>query len=390
MKVTSGKSNSCAVDKYIGTGFDAVELVADNIDSIKILGPIINDLEDVVKNIDDLVRLANSLEEFQVTELFTLENLQTLITFNKLTTSAIEVFIQGQSVDASRLILNDDYIVESATAIRLNRTYPAGTKILGIQVVVADAASTVIYADKTVFNRDVFPLEKGLVLKDKEVWGMTLSPLIIFNYLQYYPLSPLPVEHVVLGEPVMIKNLELGHIDVWTDKGPITFCASDAMALPRVEIVELVRQALEDILSTPPRDWKPYQVIRSPSYQIMVNGLSYLPKKVPFTTASLWASDIDNWYLVTGREPKTIEVTSATLDLSDVDYAVILKADEPINVTNIRGNSRFRKILFIVENTNITLVGSDSLSMCSDILNLSPNCVHEFYTDHTDKLRQID
>lgn len=390
MKIPSSKSNSCAIDRYVGTGFDAVEVVADNIEAIEDIAVAADGLAEIVNNLDDLVKLADSLEEFQVTEQFSLASNQTVVTFTDITTTALEVFIHGQLVDKGRLLAGKDYVVESPTTIRLKRTYPENTILLGIQILVADTTPSMIYSDKTVFNREVIPLAEGAVLKDTVMWGVTLPPLVIYNRTQYYPQSPLPVEHVVTNDPIIGRSSDLGHIQAMTDRGPIIFCALDAMALPRVEIVEMVRQAVEDILSTPPHDWKPNFNITSPSYQIMVDGLSYLPKKIPFTTANAWQDDIANWYLVAGREPKEIEVTGSTLDLTGVDYAAILKAENPVNVVSVRGNNKFRKLLFLTENTNITFVNSPSIGMCTGTTTLSPSCAYEFYSDHNGMLRQLD
>jgi len=387
-KVPSSKSNSCAVDKYIGTGFDSVEVVAQNIDTIEDIAPAAHALKNIADNLDEIVRLSDNLVENQVTEVREIYDNETIFKLSTVIPGAMELFISGPLVDRGRLVRNDDYVVESATSFRLLRTYPDGTKLVAVQTIVADGSNAVIYDDKTVFNRDVFTLGKGIVLKDKVIWGMTLPPLITYKYIQYICLTPLPVEHVVTGSQYYDIG-DKGHIEVQTDRGNLVFCPTEAMALPRRDINEIVRTAIQDVLGSPAREWKAGTFINKPAYQIRVDGVSYLPLHVPFTTAPLWQIDQVNWYKVAGREPVDKQLTSATLDLTDVEYALTVSATSPVNVVNIVNAKKFNKVLFIPLDSNITLVNSDTIKMQTGALTLNPESAYEFYVDPYGVLRQM-
>lgn len=388
-KVPSSRSNSCAVDTYIGTGFDAVETVSKNIDTIEDIAVAAPSLKDIGDNIDSLVRLADNLVEHQINEIVVIQQNQFVYQFSKVIPTSMELYIHGNKLDTGRLIRDDDYVVESATAIRLKRSYPVGSKLIAVQTIVAEGNNTVVYDDKTVFNRDVVVFAVGAVLKDKEIWTLTLPPLVTYNFIQYYPQQALPIEHKIISNKVTLVDRVKGHIQIETDRGPVVLCPADAMAMPRIEIVEVVRKAIEDVLGSPAHEWQPNFRVTSPAYQIRVDGISYMPKKVPFDTLNLWVDDQVNWYKIAGREPKIINVTNATVDLTGVDYAVILQADNPINVVNFINMPKYHKLLLVPTNSNVTLVNSDNIGLNSGTLNLSPNNVYEFYVDYAGKLRQV-
>lgn len=388
-KVPSSRSDICAIDKYVGTGFDAVDVVSKNIEAIEDIAVAADSLKDIGDNIDSIVRLADNLVEHQITETIAIQQGEMVYSFSKVIPTAMELYIHGKAVDKGRLSLEDDYIVESSTSIRLKRTYPVGSKLIAVQTIVAEGNNTVVYDDKTVFNRDVIMFAVGAILKDKSIWTLNLPPLLTYNYVQYYPQQALPIEHTITSNKVTVVDHVKGHIQIETDRGPVVLCPADAMAMPRIEIAEVVRKAIEDALGSPAHQWQPNTRITSPAYQVQVDGISYMPKKVPFDTASTWVDDQVHWYKLAGREPKYINVTGSTLDLTGVEYAVVLSADNPVNVVNIINVPKFHKLLLVPTNTNITLVSTYNIGMTAGSINLSPNNVYEFYSDHTGKLRQV-
>lgn len=66
-------------------------------------------------------------------ESHTLTDGQTDVVFTSIETDGLEVYVSGPLVDRGRLETPVDYSVLSATSIRLNHTFPAGTTLEGVQ-----------------------------------------------------------------------------------------------------------------------------------------------------------------------------------------------------------------------------------------------------------------
>lgn len=390
MKAPTNKSPNCNVDRYIGSDFDAVQAVADNLNIIKPLGGVADDLEKVVDNIDDIVRLADNLEEYQVTETITITPDQTLITLSKVIPTSMQLFLYGQHTDRGRLLEGYDYTVSSGNTIQLPRTYPEGTKLIAVQTIVANSNNTsVVYADKTVFNRPVVAFGLDQVLKDEFVAGNRVRPLLTYNYKQYYPQQDLDVEYKITSAVVFAPSET--KIRILTDRGAVDFDSEEAKALPNKEISDLMQHGLTDILVEPPKQWEKYTWIYGVAHQIGVDGITYIPKKVPFETLGSWSVDKDNWNRVLGKLPKEVTVTTATIDAAGMEYSLVLSAPNPINVARISNVTKLSKVLLVPEDNNITLVHStDGIRLVSGTtLTLSPNTAYEFFADHNGVLRQV-
>lgn len=388
-----GRSRSCAVDKYIGTDFDYVKEVAEHIDTINDLGPVAGQLGNLTANLDDILKLADNLEEFQIIEEVNLGTNQLTVTLTKVIPSGMELFVTGPQVDGKRLSKDFDYTV-SGMSITLKRTYPFGSKLVAVQAIIADKGTTLVYSDKNVFNRVVIPMGIGNVLKDKVEDGITLPPFLLYQGNQYLPTEPLPIEHTIKSN--FVGSLPNGEIEISVNAGgtdkQLVLNKWNARALPQQDIIYLFQEGLTNTLIEPPKVWEPNTEIVSVTYHIKVDGIDYFPIKVPFTTAGNWRDDQVNWNEVRGRKPCNVDLTgTTTIPLCDWTTFMVLEARSPTNIVSFSNVDKYRKITLIPESNNITLVHSDSFLRLTSgsTLTLSVNSVYEFYIDHNGIARQV-
>lgn len=383
-------ARSCMVDEYIGTDFDAVKNVSDNIQTIRDISVAADDLDNIGDKLDSLVKLASNLETMQISEGFVLGENQQLVEVTKVVPEFMALYIRDQRVDSGRLFKNVDYSVLGATVFKLHRTYPAGTKLLAIQEITSEDHNAVIYDDKTVFNRTVVNLEVGAVLKDTKEYGEAIQPLLIYDKKQYICQTALPVEHTIISTAVL--DCKDGYIKVTTDKGVLMFNEQEARALPQKDIKKLFHNSWSNIFLKPSNDWVPEQWINSITYKILVDGIEYFPVRVPFTTDITWEMDRANWLPVFNAIPEEIDVTGKnTIEMSKEAKRIIVSAQEDTIIVAFSDIGQFREIVIIPETDNITLVHSDTHLRLANTttLELSTNCVYKFMTDGNGIPRQV-
>lgn len=387
-KFPTNKAPSCAVDEYIGSDFDAVQAVADNIETIKGLGDAADGLADVVENLDELLKLANNLEAFQITEFKQLNYGQQDVVFEKVLPFAMSLYVHGPFVDRGMLFKDLDYDISSNNSIRLKRTYGAKTTLEAVQAITAETTGQVIYADRTVFNRPIVPFQIGAILKDSVQWGEVTPPILVYNTAQYIPDKPLTIEYKINSD--VVKEIGEGVIEVSTDHGPVILDAKPARALTESQITATYRESILGLLTTKPLPWKAFTEITNVTHRIIVDGLEYVPVKVPFTTKGSWLVDKANWLLVQGILPANAVPEGVSINTQG-EYAVKVSAPEPVNVVSIIGTPKYHKILLIPTDSNITLLHSNSRIRLEsgNTLRLTPNCVYEFYVDHEGIVRQV-
>lgn len=383
-------SQSCNIDKYIGSDFDAVKDVAENLQAIKDISIAANDLDVIGNNIDSLMKLANNLDSVQITELFTVTDSQQVITATKVVPQFMALFVRDQRVDSGRLFKNKDYEIVSASSFKLKRTYPEGTQFLAVQEITAEDAKKIIYDERTVFNRKVVSLEEGNILKDEVMYGETLQPLLIYNQKQYLCQTALPIEHTITSN--LVYDYKNGYIKVTTDKGGLLFNEQDARALTQKDIRKLFHNSWSNIILRPPSEWLPEKWIDSITYRILVEGVEYFPVRVPFTTEGTWEEDKHNWLPVINSIPTEVDVTGeSSLILPKTAKKIIIRSREEANIVSFSDIGNYREITLIPESDNITLVHSKThLRLASGTtLKLSTNSVYKFMTDSHGIPRQV-
>lgn len=139
MRVNSGRARNCHIDKYIGSDFDKVVTVADNINDVKTTAANIQDINTVAPHVDEIAQLADNLENYHINESFTLSSGQVVIDLTNLLAKASSLFISGQLVDRGRLHIDDDYSITGEKQITLKRSYPAGTSVEVLQNIRVDS-----------------------------------------------------------------------------------------------------------------------------------------------------------------------------------------------------------------------------------------------------------
>lgn len=187
-KQNFGKSSSCLVDKYIGTDFDKVITVSDNMDHVETVSTNIDDVKLTSQNMGDINTIVASLPTYQLSQIVTLSVDQTIVPFTKIVPIGSEFIVTGQAIDDGHLIINEDYEVFEGTKIKLFRSYPEGTQLKGFQVVHREAEITnVIFKNgdpvivhpiptNTAVSTYTFPFEAWWVA-DIYVNGKYLDPL---------------------------------------------------------------------------------------------------------------------------------------------------------------------------------------------------------------------
>lgn len=383
-KATMGKSNSCVVDQYVGTDFDAVKEVAEHIDTIAQLGPVAGGIQGIVDNLDELVQLANNLEGTEIHEKIILEGTQTTVQLNKVFANGCTLYVSSPRADIGRLVIGKDYDVVSPTIVELKRTYPMNSVLLAVQTIIVDReTATLTYDISTAFNREMVLLSKGNVLKDSVWAGETIKPLLVYQNRQYICDINLDREHVITETQGV--HLDGGNLKVFTDQGELFFSSQNAKALPRSEIYYAIGSAARNILINDPVPWKPDTTYNSVSTKIIHEGIEYLPKTIPHTSASSWEADSVHWDALRGIVPGQVKVTTPTLDLGTVVNSAIITADAPVNVVRFDNLKKFTKYTLIPSTDNITLVHSpEFLNLGRNHLQLilSQYSVYEFYVDH--------
>lgn len=137
-RINSGRARNCHIDKYIGSDFDKVVIVADNIEAIKDSANIGSDISKVSSNMDDINKVADNLDNYEISESQVLQQGQVIVNLTNLVAKASDFYVMGQLVDGDKLTQNIDYTVTGDKQITLVRSYPYQTTIEAIQKVRAD------------------------------------------------------------------------------------------------------------------------------------------------------------------------------------------------------------------------------------------------------------
>ena len=183
MSYSNGRCNDTRlVRRYIGSAYDTVKTVADNIDNVVPVGEHIDEVIKNATNMDDIVAVSNALGDYRVSEEFTLVKGQMSITTSKVVASACDVRIAHPDVDQDLLENNLDYTKVSSNKINFNRSYPEGAKVYLVQYVTKDEIGE-LEVDSFVFD----PVTGELELKANGVtFTVTLTyPTDLFNKGRY-------------------------------------------------------------------------------------------------------------------------------------------------------------------------------------------------------------
>ncbi|QFR59789.1 hypothetical protein VOWphi5012_005 [Vibrio phage phi50-12] len=173
MSYSNGRCNETRlVRRYIGSAYDTVKTVAENINSVVPVGEHIDDVIKNATNMDDIVAVSNSLDDYRISEEFTLAKGQMSITTSKVVASACDVRIAHPDVDQDLLESGLDYTKVNSNKINFNRSYPEGAKVYLVQYVTKDDIGE-LEVDSFVFD----PVTGELELKAN---GVTFSVTLVY------------------------------------------------------------------------------------------------------------------------------------------------------------------------------------------------------------------
>lgn len=388
-------STACQIDKYIGSDFDKVATVADNIEDIVTMADSIEGLEVIIQNGPELVELAKNLQEHQVSEVVKLKKGNRLVKFNNIYIIGSAIYLISKRADSRRLVEDEDYTIISNTVIELTRSFGSDVEIVGCQTVVADKGSINISDETTVMNRPTPYFNIGVVLKSEIRYDRTYEPMFIYNDRMYYPVTKTDYSKGFTIFDSTVTDLKNGHIiiratDSTGELVELQYCEYDGRVMPEREIYDLAQDGLFKLLVEGPKDWKPNTHIKSPFEYIRKDSVEYFPKEVPFDTSNTWQSDKDNWIAVGHRESEEVDVT----DLDNIPFKTnsqIVEVDcrQVKTINKFTNVFRFRTYTLVPNTRNLSLENSDTLKLINSPLNLRDDLVYTFYIDKNGVARQV-
>lgn len=243
-KISMGQSVGCAVNKYIGSDFDAVIDVANNLEDVVTVSNNIEDVNVVADKIDEIKHVADNLVNYQVDELIVLGNNQQEVIFKTVFVPMCRFSIAGQMIDGTELYEGEDYVVVNNTSIRLLRTYPQGTILKGLQAIYDTESPNIIIDEGSAFNRKVQVLVDGESYTTYEEYSRDLLPRLVYRGKQYLPLFDIG-SGITFTSSIATDNDD-GTITVQTTTGNKLFSCINAEAIFRGEFKEMVKAILKE------------------------------------------------------------------------------------------------------------------------------------------------
>lgn len=159
MSYSKGKCNETAlVRKFIGSAYDHVKFVSENLDEIQEVAKLLESLVSVDEHLADINAVANALEDYRVSEVIELEEGQQTITTQLVVASACDIRVFHPKITPCLLDEGADYEKTESNVVTLKRTYPTGTKVMFVQYVTKDDIGSV-EVDSFSINKDTGALE---------------------------------------------------------------------------------------------------------------------------------------------------------------------------------------------------------------------------------------
>ena len=169
----------------------------------------------------------------RVIETFDLEIDQTVVNFAKVIADASFVSINGQRVDSSYLVKDVDYTITGISQITLKRRYPLGTKLSAVQDIKKDESIPGVSESAAVWNRRFVSALIGASYSNYVEMGITVTPRLVFEGVQYLPLFDSNESVDFTGAPSKQNN---GNLIIETNKGSREFSRLEAEAVPSQDL----------------------------------------------------------------------------------------------------------------------------------------------------------